>query len=453
MSDTAFPVFIVDDDEHVRDSLTQALTLEGFEVSAFDHAQAALDSLQPFWPGVVVSDINMPKIDGLEFLSKVIEMDHDMAVIMLTGHGDISKAVESMKLGAYDFFEKPFSMETMLDAIKKSHAKRALLLENQRLRDEIDAQSGPGPRILGNSAQMKELRRTLMRLKNVEANILISGETGSGKELAARFLHDHSDRSEQPFVTINCGAISDSLIEAELFGQHAHAETQTVDNKARAGRLLSAQGGTLFLDEVESMSDELQLKLLRFMEEKIVLPIGSAEAIELDVRIIAATKVDLMNLAENGHFRLDLFYRLNVLNISIPKLKERVEDIPLLFENFLRISSARYGLAPPRLNPAQLSWLRSHQWPGNVRELRNIAERFVLLGDKSVFNEQSDGTAETINLSLAEQVKRFEKTLLKDTLTECRGHLKKVQRQLNLPRKTLYEKLKRYGLEKSEYKE
>lgn len=451
MTDVAIPVFIVDDDEDVRTSLAQALTLEGFDVSTFDHAQAALDNLQPHWPGVVVSDITMPKIDGLEFLSQVIEMDNDMAVIMLTGHGDISKAVESMKLGAYDFFEKPFSMDKMLDAIKKSHAKRALLLENQRLREEIDAQSGPGPRILGNSVQMKELRRTLMRLKNVEANILISGETGSGKELAARFLHDHSKRCEQPFVTINCGAISDDLIEIELFGQHV--DSPGSDQKARVGRLLSAQGGTLFLDEVESMSDDMQLKLLRFMEEKIVQPIGSNESIDLDVRIIAATKVDLMNLAESGHFRLDLVYRLNVLNISIPKLKERVEDIPLLFENFLRISSARYGLAPPRLNPAQLSWLRSHQWPGNVRELRNIAERFVLLGDKSVFNEHSDGTAETINLSLAEQVKRFEKTLLKDTLTECRGHLKKVQRQLNLPRKTLYEKLKRYGLEKSEYKE
>lgn len=451
MSDSEIRVFIVDDDEHVRDALAQALTLEGFEVSTFDHAQAALDSLQPNWPGVVVSDINMPRIDGLEFLSKVIEMDQDMAVIMLTGHGDISKAVESMKLGAYDFFEKPFSMEKMLGAIQKSYTKRTLLLENQQLRDEIDAQSGPGPRILGNSPPMKALRRTLMRLKNVEANILISGETGSGKELAARFLHDHSTRSEQPFVRINCGAISDNLIEVELFGQSI--EPQTADNKARTGRLLSAHGGTLFLDEVESMSEDLQLKLLRFMEEKIVQTLDGIDPIDLDVRIISATKVDLMGLAESGQFRLDLFYRLNVLNISIPKLKERVEDIPLLFEHFLRISSARYGLALPRLNPAQRSWLRSHQWPGNVRELRNIAERFVLLGDKSVFNEQSDGTAETINLSLAEQVKRFERTLLKDTLTECRGHLKKVQRQLNLPRKTLYEKLKRYGLEKSEYKE
>jgi len=451
MSDSAFPVFVIDDDADVRNSFAQALELEGFEVTTFVQAQLALDCLNASWPGVVVSDINMPKMDGLEFLSQAIEIDADLSIIMLTGHGDISKAVESMKLGAYDFFEKPFSIEDMIDAIKKSHAKRSLILENRQLREEIDAQSGPGPRILGNSSQIKDLRRTLMRLKNVETNILITGETGSGKELAARFLHDHSVRSEQPFVTINCGAIPDNMIEAELYGHYSEIDNN--HNRQVVGQLISAQGGTLFLDEVESMSERLQLKLLRFMEDKIVQPTGSIESIQVDVRIIAATKVDLMSLVDAGQFRQDLFYRLNVLSIYTPKLKERIEDIPLLFENFLRISSARYGLAPPRLNPAQLSWLRSYDWPGNVRELRNIAERLVLFGDKSVFNDQSDGTSETINLSLAEQVKRFEKTLLKDALTESRGHLKKVQRQLNVSRKTLYEKLKRYGLEKNEYKE
>jgi two-component system C4-dicarboxylate transport response regulator DctD len=325
------------------------------------------------------------------------------------------------------------------------------VLENRRLREELDAQSGPGPRILGNSQQIKALRRTLSRVKDTVASVMITGETGVGKELAARFVHDHSVRSKGPFIVIDCGAISAELIDKELFGDPSLV--QGAEAKASAGKIASAHRGTLLLDDIENMSDVMQLKLLRFLEERQIQPIGSSSSIEVDVRVISSSMVDMKSLVDRGQFRADLYYRLNVIHVHIPPVRERAEDISLLFENFLRLASSRYQISAPKLSLHQHAWLQTHNWPGNIRELRNVAERLILMGDKIVFSNDDDATDLALNLSMAEQVSRFEKNLMHDALIRCDGRLKSVQAQLKIPRKTLYEKMQKYGLDKSHYKE
>lgn len=444
-------IIVIDDEPDICRALAQTLSIHGYQVSWFDAAEKALPQLDENWNGVVVSDINMPNMDGREFLNKAMDIDPDLSIIVLTGHGDIAMAVECMRKGAYDFLEKPFASDTLLDSVKRASDHRNLVLENRRLREELDAQSGPGPRILGNSQQIKELRRTLSRVKDTVASVMITGETGVGKELAARFLHDHSVRSKGPFIVIDCGAISDELIDKELFGDPSLV--QGAETKASAGKIASAHQGTLLLDDIENMSDVMQLKLLRFLEERRFQRIGSSSSIEVDVRVISSSMVDMKSLVDSGQFRADLYYRLNVIHVHIPPLRERSEDISLLFENFLRLASSRYQINAPKLSMHQHAWLQTHNWPGNIRELRNVAERLILMGDKTVFGSADDATDMVLNLSMAEQVSRFEKTLIHDALNRCDGRLKSVQAQLNIPRKTLYEKMQKYGLDKSHYKE
>jgi two-component system C4-dicarboxylate transport response regulator DctD len=444
-------IIVIDDEPDICRALAQTLSIHGYQVSWFDAAEKALPQLDENWNGVIVSDINMPNMDGREFLKRAMEIDPDLSIIVLTGHGDIAMAVECMRKGAYDFLEKPFASDTLLDSIKRASSHRNLVLENRRLREEIDAQSGPGPRILGSSPKIIELRRTLSRVKNTVASIMITGETGVGKELAARFLHDHSVRSKGPFVVIDCGAISDELVDKELFGGYDLGRGSLA--QAPVGKFVRAHQGTLFLDDIENMSDVMQLKLLRFLEERQIQPIGSSSAVEVDVRVISSSMVDMKSLVDSGQFRADLYYRLNVIHVHIPPLRERSEDISLLFENFLRLASSRYQISVPTLSLHQHAWLQTHTWPGNVRELRNVAERLILMGDKIVFSDDDNAADIALNLSMAEQVSRFEKTLIHDSLTRCDGRLKSVQAQLNIPRKTLYEKMQKYGLDKSHYKE
>ncbi|WP_368166150.1 sigma-54-dependent transcriptional regulator, partial [Aeromonas sp. R9-1] len=332
-------VMLIDDEPALRHSLGQTLELEEMQVSPFASAREALARLTPDWPGVVISDINMPGMDGIAFLTAALARDPELPVILLTGHGDISTAVSAMRLGAYDFIEKPFGTDELLEVVRRAQEKRRLVLENRELREELEAQSGPGPRLLGRTEGIRRLRKILTRIKDAPADVLIHGETGCGKELVARFLHDHSVRAAAPFVAINCGAIPESMMESELFGHEAGAFTGAL--KRRVGRIAWANGGTLFLDEIESMPMSLQIKLLRVLEERRVEPLGANQGIPLDIRVLAATKADLRQLADRGHFRADLYYRLNVVRVEIPPLRERKEDIPLLFENFLRVAATR----------------------------------------------------------------------------------------------------------------
>ncbi|WP_299017525.1 sigma-54 dependent transcriptional regulator [uncultured Photobacterium sp.] len=443
-------VIFIDDEKPIRDALGQSLELEDYNVTLYASARPALEKLDSHFPGVIITDINMPGIDGIAFLKQALAIDPELSIIMLTGHGDISTAVDAMRLGAYDFLEKPFSTDNLLDVVKRAADKRELVLENRNLRRELEAQSGPGPRILGNTAQIKQLRRILSHIKDTPADVMIHGETGTGKELVARFLHDHSIRQDHPFVAINCGAIPETMIESELFGYEPGAFTGA--QKKRIGKIVHANGGTLFLDEIESMPMTLQIKLLRVLEERTVEPLGTNKAVPLDIRIIAATKSDLKQMSDKGIFRQDLYYRLNVVSVDIPPLRDRRDDIPMLFQNFTRSASTRYGIEPPTISREQQQRLLEHDWPGNVRELRNLAERLVLMGDSSTLETTNQFSEEPLTHTLSERINQFEFTLLSDALKRHNGRLKEVQLELGLARKTLYDKMKKHNIDKDDFK-
>ncbi len=445
----SIPIYIIDDEPSILHALQQLLAMEGYQVEVFGDARDALKKLDRDWSGVILSDINMPELDGVAFLREALAVDPEFSVVMLTGHGDISTAVESMRLGAYDFIEKPFSNEHILDVLKRAGEKRALVLENRALKDELDAQTGAGPRLLGNTHKIKALRRLLMQIKDIPADVLIRGETGSGKDLVARFLHYNSHRKNENFVAINCGAIPETMIESELFGFEAGAFTSA--QKKRIGKIEHANGGTFFLDEIESMPMALQIKLLRVLEDRRIEPLGSNRHVDLDIRVIAAAKIDLLELVDKGEFREDLFYRLNVINVEIPPLRERKEDISLLFQHFAALASSRFNTDAPRLTNDQLVRLQQHNWPGNIRELRNAAERFVLMGGQTVFDDPT-GEEQATHTTLAQKVAQYEKDMLEAALKEHDGRLVDVQHQLGLPRKTLYDKMRKYGLVKDDFK-
>ncbi len=452
MSGERIPVLFIDDEPAVRDAHVQTLELAGFAVRGLDSAEAALAAVGDDWPGVVVSDIRMPGMDGMALLGALRARDPDLPVILVTGHGDVALAVEAMRAGAYDFIEKPFSADRLSDTVRRAAGRRALALENRRLRRELEMHSAPGPRIVGNSPAIARLRQTIARLADTDADVLILGETGTGKELVARALHEHSRRREHHFVPVNCGAIPENLIESELFGHEAGAFTGA--RSRRVGRFEHANRGTLFLDEIESMPMAVQVHLLRVLQERSVERLGSNTPVPLDLRVVAATKVDLREAAERGAFREDLYYRLNVVTLEIPPLRERLEDIPLLFQHFLLVAGARYGAEVPPPGPEQIRVLLSHPWPGNVRELRNLADRYVLLGDQVDHDLERllHGASQEPALTLPQQVESFEKCLITQQLAIHKGSLKDVMAALGIPRKTLYDKMRKYGLDKNQYK-
>jgi len=444
-------VFFIDDEKHVRTAVQQTLELADYKVDSFESALSAIPLLSADWPGVIVSDINMPEMNGLQLMDKVQEIDKELPVILVTGHGDISMAVSAIRSGAYDFIEKPFSNEQITEVVRRALEKRALTLENRNLRKELEAHTSPGPRILGNTPPIIKMRKMLHQVMDTPTDILLNGETGVGKELVARYLHEHSARKDKNFVAINCGAIPENLIESELYGHEAGAFTGA--DKIRIGKFEHANGGTLFLDEIESMPMSLQVKILRVLEERQVERLGANQLIPLDIRIIAATKVDLKAMSEKGGFRQDLLYRLNIVSIDIPSLRDRAEDIPLLFEHFSLIASARYQREIIPLSPEKIHELMVYEWPGNVRELRNMAERYVIMGEETTFNMSDLDSSTEIQgrQTLLEKVEFFERSLVADALTKNQGSIKETMVTLGLPRKTLYDKMKKYGLSRSEY--
>jgi len=447
------PIILVDDEKHIRLAASQSMELAGYQVTVLESAEPALELVRQGWDGILVTDINMPGIDGLELMKQAREIDPDLPVILITGHGDISMAVAAIRDGAYDFIEKPFATELLLDVVRRAVEKRTLTNENRRLKLDLEAQSAPGPRVIGNTPAVQQLRRMVQTIADTPADILIQAETGSGKDLMARYIHEHSNRREHNFVAINCGAVPENLIESELFGHEKGAFT---DAKARRiGKFEHANGGTLFLDEIESMPMALQIKLLRVLEERAIERLGANDVIPLDLRIIAATKVDLKEQSEKGEFREDLYYRLNVVRVDIPPLRERRDDIALLFQHFSLIASAQYGREIPPLPAERMHSLITHSWPGNVRELRNLAERYVLLGEACTFdfeNKPITDSGSGDGMTLPEQVERFEKMLIQAELSRCGGSIKDTLQNLGLPRKTLYDKMKKYNLDKNDFK-
>lgn len=448
-------IILVDDEQSVRDSTAQSLLLAGMGVQAFDNAADALTVLQTdhsIFTGIVISDIRMPDVDGLMFMEHIRAIDPDLPVILISGHADVATAVNAIRDGAYDLLEKPFATAELIDTAKRALEKRRLTLENRELKEALEDQARLGPRIIGQTPAITEMRRLIKRLAKVDADVLIWGETGTGKELVARSLHEQSPRRDHNYVVINCAAIPDTLLESELFGHEAGAFTGAKDK--RIGKFEHANGGTLFLDEIEGMPLATQAPLLRVLQERTIERLGSNKLLPLDLRVVAATKMDLKSAAERQEFREDLYYRLNVVTIEVPPLRTRREDISLLFQHFVLVAAARYETEVPPLSNRALHALLGHDWPGNIRELRNVAERYVLLGENYRFDlgAMLHDDEHPDSMSLAQQVACFEKNLIAQSLNRHKGNIKAVMDHLTIPRKTLSDKIKKYGLDRTQYK-
>ena len=437
-------VVLVDDDEAVRASGKQALELAGFEVDCLAGAEELPPELSRRWPGVLVTDIRMPRIDGLALMRQVLAIDAEIPVILITGHGDVAMAVQAMRDGAYDFIEKPFASDRLAEAVRRALDRRLLVLENRALRSELEGATDLASVLIGKTGAIERLREQVLMLADLEADILINGETGSGKELVAHALHDHGPRADKRFVAVNCGAIPAEMIESELFGHEAGAFTGAT--KKRIGKFEYADGGTLFLDEIESMPLDLQVRLLRVLQDRAVERLGSNETIALDLRVVAASKIDLQQASAEGSFREDLYYRLNVVSLDLPPLRERLDDVPLLFGHFLQRAAARSRREAPLVDAETAAALLAHDWPGNVRELQNVAERIALGLDLPSSLAGSSGASAAAPVRLSERVEAFEKSLIAQALERHGGNVTAACEALSVPRKTFYDKMQKHGL-------
>jgi len=440
-------VVLIDDEEMVRLAMEQALQLAGIAVEAFASAEAALPAITRGFAGIVVSDVRLPGRDGLELLADIRRRDPELPVVLVTGHGDIAMAVAAMREGAYHFIEKPFVNDAFVEVVRRALEKRALVIENRRLRSALDRGDAlgetPGSAVerclVGQSPALRRLRDDIASLSSAAADVLVLGETGAGKEQVARALHEGGARAAKPFVAINCGAIPESMFESEMFGHEAGAFTGA--GKRRIGKVEHASGGTLFLDEVESMPLALQVKLLRVLQERRVERLGSNTSVPVDLRVVAATKEDLDALSEAGRFRRDLYFRLNVVTLTLPPLRERREDIPLLFERFLVQAAVKYQRPVIEVPPSLRRSLMLADWPGNVRELKNAAER-TILGFLSPDLAGGPGAAPSLDALLD----RVERLVIEDALKASGQRIAEAARTLGLPRKTLSDRMRRLGL-------
>ncbi|MCV2875295.1 sigma-54 dependent transcriptional regulator [Rhodobacteraceae bacterium XHP0102] len=440
-------IYFVDDEEDLRVAAKQTLQLADLDVICFETGEAALAQIARDRFAILITDIRMSGMDGLTLMNRALEIDPEFPVILVTGHGDVELAVKSMQQGAYDFHEKPYDPKRLVESARRGLEKRRLTIENRALRREVGQRDPVEARLTGRAPVMVRLRESLRAIAATDADVLIEGATGTGKEVAARAIHRHSTRQNGPFVHINCAALPAALIESELFGHEAGAFAGAM--RPRFGKFEHGRGGTVFLDEIDSLPLELQAKLLTAIQNRVITRLGSNEAIELDLRFIAASKVDLTEAAEDGRFRADLLYRLNVTRLSMPPLSERREDIPRLFADLVGQAAARYKITPPDIPGAVLDALAARDWPGNVRELRNAADRFALGLDLGIGVVAHD----TPDQSLAGQMAKHERALIATALARNGGSLKATYEALGLSRKTLYEKMQRHGLDKDSFTE
>ena len=455
-------VVVVEDDEAARVSVVQMLRLRRYTVQAFSSAEAALA-----WPGLgdavcVVSDVKMPGMDGEELLAEVKRRNLPPPVIMITAHGDVAMAVRCLKAGAYDFIEKPFEADVLIASVRRAAEKTALRRETDELRrrlqvlsPEEDGRFG----MVGRSRLMQDVYEQIEVVAKSVAPVIITGETGVGKELVARAIHARSLRARGPFVAVNAGALPETTLESELFGHTRGAFTGAA--LERAGKLTTASGGTLFLDEIESIPERAQLQLLRVLEDGVVQPLGSDEPRQVDVRIVAATKADLQEEVRQGRMRADFYHRIAVLNIAVPPLRERRDDIPLLVSYFLKQAAARNGVPVPEVNERTLERLIHHSWPGNVRELRNTIERMVITAHAGVAGpfipDEAFAASRLLSLPatpgrLRDEMERTERTTIEITLRENNGEITATARALGISRRALYERMKKYGLDKKDFR-
>ncbi|SMQ85452.1 two-component system, NtrC family, C4-dicarboxylate transport response regulator DctD [Devosia lucknowensis] len=437
-------ILLVEDDEEMRIATALALELAGFAVRSLENAEEALHRVGFGFNGIVVSDIRMPGMDGMTLMARIRDLDPDIPVILVTGHGDVQLAVRAIREGAYDFVEKPFSNTDLSDISARAMDRRRLVLENRILRAAAGHPDDLEQRLTGRSSAMIDLRHKLRAVGPTDADVLIVGDVGVGKEVAARALHDLSGRAGKPFVAINCAALPSGLIESELFGHEAGAFPGAL--RARFGKFELARGGTILLDDIGAMPVDVQAKLLRVFEERAITRLGTSEAFPLDVRFIATSKVDLEDEVVAGRFMAELLYRLNVITLRIPALSQRAEDIPMLFLKLVGEAAARYRREPVDVSPQVLAAVAERDWRGNVRELRNAADRFGLgLGLSS---ETGPVVAENSSASLSERMAAAEKAIIANALAAHGGRVKPVYESLGLSRKALYMKMRRHGLER-----
>lgn len=454
-------VLVVDDDPAVRDVLQEALMQEGYSVSAAEDGTTAIQAVKDSVVHIVITDFQLPDIDGLEIIDRLAKLDAKIIPIMMTGFGTIETAVRAMKSGAFDFITKPFDLETVAVVVRKAAEFLRLRQENHLLRKAVRDQYRL-EQLVGVSEPMQHVMEFVQKVADSDSTVMIQGESGTGKELVARMLHFNSFRKDRPLVPVNCGAIPENLLESELFGHEKGAFTGATHS--RMGRFELANGGTIFLDEIGEMSLPLQVKLLRVLQEREFERVGGNRTIHVDVRIIAATNQDLEAQVEEKRFRKDLFYRLNVIPIVIPPLRERRSDIPLLIDHFLtRFNQSKHteiaGLAPDVLH-----MLTEYDWPGNIRELENMIERLVVLKKRGVLSV--DDLPEKIcrkplgldlkeqfirfsedGINLSREVEQYEKHLIMEALRKANGVTSRAAQLLHLNRTTLVEKLKRKGVD------
>jgi two-component system C4-dicarboxylate transport response regulator DctD len=435
---TVNSVAFVDDDESVRLSNSQSLELAGLTVHPFACAGDALKVINDKFPGVIVSDISMPQMDGRAFFTRIAEVDANLPVIFITGHANINDAVGSMLKGAYDYLEKPYGADRLVQSVRRALDARQLVLDDRQLAATA-TNSSDADMLIGESPIMERLRADIRRVAQTDVAILLEGETGVGKEVVARLIHRSGARRHHPFAPIDFAAIPEGFIESELFGHEAGSFGGVA--RRRIGRIEAANKGTMFLDEIESLPLSLQGRLLRVLEEREVTPLGANEPRGVDARVIAATKENLYELARAGVFRTDLFYRLNIVRLHVPSLRERREDIPLLFNHFLVEAAARFRVPRPALTDAVRARLLDHHWPGNVRELQHYAENVALCmtGEEA---PQPHGQP-----SLQQRVDMYEAQLIADALSSHSGDVRQTIAALAIPRKTFYDKLKRHEID------
>lgn len=444
-------ILVVDDEKNTREGLRWALEREDVTVLTAADGEEALEILRRESVDLVITDLRMQKLDGMGLLEAVKRECPDTAVVILTGHGTIENAVEAMKQGAYDYLIKPVNLDELSLLIDRFASTRKLVRENVELRERLDSKFG-FDNIVGQSAAMLEVFEKVRMVAPTRANVLLTGESGTGKEVIANAIHQNSPRRNKPFIKVNCGALPLTLLESELFGHEKGAFTHAI--KTKPGRFELANGGTLLLDEISETAPEFQVKLLRVLQEGEFERVGGTQTIRVDVRVIAATNKRLDELVREGKFREDLYYRLKVVEISLPPLRERVEDIPLLVEHFLEEFSRYYGKPKSRVHQAVMTALQNYSWPGNVRQLRNVIEGAVVMAGTEITLKHLPPEIHSapreehyVRIPVTASLEYAERLLIEAALRYNGGNRAKTARQLGIGRKTLYRKLQQYGLE------
>ncbi len=454
-------ILIVDDDQSFRFLLEEALKKEGYDIVSATSGEQALEIYQPDKFDLITLDIKMPGIDGFEVLSRIKQLSPQQQIVIITAYGAQKIAIEAVKKGAYDYFTKPFDIDELRLIIRRSLECSRLNCENKQLKDELNKRYD-FDEIIGSSGKMLEVFELMKKVVSTEVTVLIQGESGTGKELAARAIHFNSSRKDNPFVKMNCAAIPDGLLESELFGHEKGAFTDAAAKKI--GRFEAANNGTIFLDEIGDMSLATQAKVLRALQEKEFERVGSTQSIKVDVRIIAATNKDLFRAVKEGEFREDLYYRINVVNLQLPHLRQRREDIPLLFEHFMDKFNQEFNKQIKHISLEAMELLMKYAWPGNIRELENVLQRAIVLAEKDIITKTDlpfyiqcldneikiETEAVDFSKSLTETVRDIvddvEKQIIIKALKKTNWNRTEASRLLRISRKSLFNKMKRCNL-------